>query len=136
MKTKSYSEMQGFFTFKERYDYLKLNGSVGESTFGFDRYLNQQFYRSSTWRHLRNEIIARDGGCDLGIEGYDIHDRVVIHHITPMTPEQIQDGHPLVLDPDNLITTTHETHNAIHFGDDNLLRKPYKERRPGDTKPW
>lgn len=123
-------------TFEERYDYLSLKARVGEETFGFERFMNQTFYRSKEWRDLRHEIIARDEACDLGIEGFDIHQRAIIHHIIPMTVEDLENGNPLVLDPDNLITTTHNTHNAIHWGDKSLLVLPPVARRPGDTKLW
>lgn len=134
--TKSYSELRRFKTYDERFEYLSLKGQVGRATFGFERYLNQQFYRSAEWRHIRNVVIARDEGLDLGFPGYEIFDRVIIHHINPMTAEEIENGDPCILDPDNLISTTHRTHNAIHFGDASLLPKPLVERRPGDTKLW
>lgn len=123
-------------SFEQRYKYLALRGSVGEATFGFDRYMNQQFYTSSQWRHVRNHVIARDKGCDLGVEGYEIHDRVIIHHMNPMTVENIVHGDDDILDPEFLITTTHRTHNAIHYGDERLLPRPLVERRRGDTKLW
>lgn len=138
MKTnsKTYSEMRRLETFRERFDYLSLKGVVGEETFGFDRYINQRFYRSSEWRSLRHQIIIRDNGCDLGVEGYEIRGRVLIHHIVPITSEHIMHSDDLLFNPDNLITTTHDTHNAIHYGDPSLLHKPHVERRPGDTKLW
>lgn len=135
-KTRSFTEMCQFHTFKERYDYLRLRASVGESTFGFDRWINQQFYRSVQWKQVRDEVIARDLGCDLGLEGYDIFDKVIIHHMNPMRAEDIDGGDPDILNPEYLITTTHNTHNAIHYGDESLLPKPHVERRPGDTKLW
>lgn len=134
--TKSYSELIRLKTFDERFDYLSLRGSVGDTTFGFERYLNQDFYRSYEWKHVRNTVIARDLGCDLALEGYEIYDRVIIHHMNPMTIEDIEDGNSDILDPEFLITTTHRTHNAIHFGDKNLLIPPLVERRPGDTVLW
>ncbi len=133
---RSYTEMCQFHTFKERYDYLRLRASVGEVTFGFDRWINQQFYRSVQWKQIRDEVIARDLGCDLGLEGYDIFDRVIIHHMNPMRAEDIDGGDPDILNPEYLITTTHNTHNAIHYGDESLLPRPMVERRPGDTKLW
>jgi hypothetical protein len=131
-----YAELRRIETFEERYEYLVLRGNVGDSTFGFDRYLNQQFYRSAEWRRVRNNVIARDEGCDLGILGYEIHDRVYIHHMNPMTVDEIEHGDDSILDPEFLITTTHRTHNAIHYGDASLLAKPLVERRAGDTKLW
>jgi hypothetical protein len=136
MTTRSYPELQGLYTFEERFEYLSLKARVGAETFGFERWMNQEFYRSREWRDLRHDIIARDNGCDLGITGYEIAARPIIHHIIPMTVEHLETGHPLLTDPDNLITTTHNTHNAIHFGDKSLLRLPLVERRPGDTKLW
>lgn len=123
-------------TFEDRYRYLALRGEVGYATFGFDRYINQQFYTSPQWRRLRHHVIARDEGCDLGVEGYEIHTGLVIHHMNPMKPEAIIHGDPDILDPEFLITTTQRTHNAIHYGDETLLPRPYVERRPGDTKLW
>lgn len=134
--TKSYSGMLQLPTFEERFEYLSLNGSVGAATFGSDRWLNQEFYRSWEWKRLREEIIVRDEARDLASFDHDIHDRAIIHHINPLTAEQIQDRSPLLLDPENLITTTHRTHNAIHYGDASLLPRVFVERRPGDTKSW
>lgn len=133
---RSYSELRQLQTFEERYQYLRIGGYVGDSTFGFERYLNQSFYRSREWKQTRNVVIARDEGLDLGIPGYEIFDRVIIHHMNPMTIEDIENGSEDILDPEFLITTTHLTHNAIHYGDESLLRKPLVERRPGDTKLW
>lgn len=133
---KTYSELRRFRTFKERYDYLRLKGHVGKATFGFDRYLNQRFYRSREWKQIRDQVIIRDEGCDLGIPGYDIFGHLVIHHINPLTPEDVEYGRKVLLDPDYLICTTHRTHMAIHYGDESLLYKPPVERRPGDTIPW
>ncbi len=130
------SELRHLKTFEERYRYLALKGSVGYSTFGFDRYLNQQFYTSRQWRQLRNHVIVRDEGCDLGVEGYEIHGRLFIHHMNPMTVGSIVHGDDRILNPEFLITTTHQTHNAIHYGDERLLARPYVERRGGDTKLW
>ena len=133
---RSYSDLRRLHTFEERYHYLKLRGAVGETTFGFDRYMNQHFYTSSQWKHIRNQVIARDEGCDLGIQGYEIFHRLVIHHMNPMTVDNFKEGDSSILDPEYLITTTHRTHNAIHFGDETLLVKPFTERRRGDTKLW
>lgn len=136
MRTRTYSELRRFDTFEERYAYLKLNGVVGNSTFGFDRYINQQFYRSRQWKHIRDQVIVRDNGCDLGIEGFEVHARITIHHMNPMTVDHIEHGDESILDPEYLITVSHKTHNAIHYGDDSLLAKPLVERMPGDTKLW
>jgi len=131
-----YTELRRLETFEERYRYLALRGEVGESTFGFDRYINQAFYRSGEWKHIRNHVIARDNGCDLGIEGFEIHGRLIIHHMNPMTVDSIVHSDSEILDPSFLITTTHRTHNAIHYGDESLLPRPLVERRRGDTKLW
>lgn len=136
MKLKTYSELRRLDTFEERYDYLQLKGSVGQATFGFERYLNQRFYTSTQWRQVRNQVITRDLGLDLGSTGYEIFDRIIIHHMNPMTPEHIEHGDPDILNPEYLITTCHATHNAIHYGDVSLLVKPLVERRPGDTRLW
>ena len=136
MRTRTYSELRRLDTFEERYAYLKLNGVVGNSTFGFDRYINQQFYRSRQWKHIRDQVIVRDNGCDLGIEGFEVHARITIHHMNPMTVDHIEHGDESILDPEYLITVSHKTHNAIHYGDDSLLAKPLVERMPGDTKLW
>lgn len=133
---RSYSEMLQFKTFEDRYEYLRLRSSVGKSTFGFDRYINQQFYRSSEWKQIRNHVIARDLGLDLGVEGYEIHDKILIHHMNPMAVEDIDDGISDILDPEYLISTTHRTHNAIHYGDRSLLIQPLVERTRNDTKLW
>lgn len=136
MSIRTYSELQRIPTFEDRYRYLALRGQVGEATFGFDRWVNQQFYRSSEWRRLRREIILRDNGCDLGVDGHEIHERIYIHHMNPMTPNDIIHDDENILDPEFLICTTHRTHNAIHYGDERLLPKKYVPRRPGDTKLW
>ena len=136
MRIRTYSELLRLATIKERFDYLALRGTVGESTFGFDRYMNQNFYTSTEWRQLRHYVIVRDNGCDLGIDEYDVNGRLIIHHMNPMAPSNIMNGDPSILDPEFLITTSHDTHNAIHYGDARLLPKPFVERRPGDTKLW
>ena len=133
---RTYSELITFPTFKERFNYLKLDGLVGESTFGFDRYLNQMFYRSQRWKEIRDFVIIRDNGCDLGVEGYEIHSRIVIHHMNPITIEDIRKESEFLLDPEFLICTIHNTHNAIHYGDENLLIKAPIERSKNDTCPW
>lgn len=136
MRIKTYSDLKKIDSFEERYRYLSLHGVVGDATFGFDRYLNQQFYRSTQWKQLRHHVIARDNACDLGVEGYDIFDKVIVHHMNPMTSDDIVHGDSSILDPEFLITTTHRTHNAIHYGDEGLLLHPLIERRPGDTDLW
>lgn len=123
-------------SFEARYDYLALSAGVGIPTFGFDRHLNQRFYTSRQWRDLRSYVIVRDNGCDLGVPGYEIHDRVYIHHMNPITVEDLTHGNDDVFDPEFLITTTHRTHNAIHYGDESLLPKEFIPRRPNDTKLW
>jgi hypothetical protein len=135
-RVRSYSELRRLQTFEERYDYLALRGEVGLSTFGFNRWINQSFYRSQEWQQARDYVIYRDDGCDLGVRGYEIHSKLMVHHMNPITPEDLNHGSTWVLDPEYLITTTHRTHNAIHYGDDSLLPKPVIERRPGDTKLW
>lgn len=136
MKIRTYSELVSLETFEERYRYLSLRGNVGEKTFGFDRFMNQKFYASYEWRHVRRDVIARDLGCDLGFDGYEIHHRPVIHHLNPMTVADVRDSDPSILDPEFLITTTHDTHNAIHYGDEKLLAVPFTPRQPGDTRLW
>lgn len=136
MSTRSYTELVRYSTLEDRFEYLKLGAQVGESTFGFDRYINQAFYRSTQWKHIRNHVIARDRGLDLGVEGYEVHDRVIIHHMNPMGVEDIVDGDESILDPEYLIMTTHRTHNAIHYGDKRLLTPKLVARTPGDTRLW
>lgn len=133
---RTYSELNALSTFEDRFAYLSLRGEVGCATFGGNRWMNQQFYTSREWRRLRYDVIARDSGCDLGVEGYEIYDRIIVHHINPIDEDDIMYGTPRALDLDNLICTTHNTHNAIHYGDASLLAKPYSPRRPGDTKLW
>lgn len=133
---RTYSELVSLPTFKERYEYLRLNGSVGLDTFGFDRYLNQEFYRSKEWKSIRDQVIIRDNGCDLGVDGYEIYGRIVIHHMNPILQTDILDRTQLLLDPDYLICTTHATHNAIHYGDEGLLPREPVERTRNDTCPW
>lgn len=136
MIIRTYSELVTLPTFNERFQYLKLNGQVGESTFGFDRYLNQLFYKSDEWLRLRDQIIIRDNGCDLGIEGREIHGRILIHHMNPIRKEDILNRSRYLLDPEFLICTVKRTHDAIHYGDENLLLTIPKERRKNDTCPW
>lgn len=135
-RIRTYSELILLPTFEERFQYLRLRGAVGQETFGFDRYMNQFFYRSYEWRHVRDEVIARDMGCDLGIEGHEIYGRVLIHHMNPIRPEDIRERSDLLLNPEYLITTIHSTHQAIHYGDENLLIRLPVERTRFDTCPW
>lgn len=131
-----YSELITIPTFAERYEYLKLGGAVGVETFGFDRYLNQILYRSAEWKRFRNGIIIRDNGCDLACDGYDIYGKVMVHHIDPLTIEDVLKRHPKIFDPENVICVSHNTHNAIHYGDASLLVLGPVERTPYDTCPW
>jgi hypothetical protein len=133
---RTYRELARLETFEERFEYLSLQGSVGRDTFGFERYLNQGFYKSRQWMDVRHRVIARDHGNDLGIEGFAIHDRVIIHHMNPMTPEDLIDGNEDILNPEFLITTNHTTHNAIHYGNIRNLARQVVERSPGDTRLW
>lgn len=136
MSIKTYSELIKFNTFEDRYRYLKLDGKVGADTFGFDRYLNQIFYRSGKWKSVRDEVIIRDNGCDLGIEGREIHGRIIIHHMNPITIEDIEKESEYLINPEFLITTVLNTHNAIHYGDESLLILMPVERTRNDTCPW
>lgn len=133
---RTYSELSQLKTFRERYEYLRLNGKVGEETFGFDRYLNQIFYKSDEWKAIRDFVIVRDNGCNLGVEGYDIHGKILIHHMNPILVEDILKRSDFLLNPDYLITTVLSTHNAIHYGDDSLLITLPIERTRNDTCPW
>jgi hypothetical protein len=123
-------------TFEERYEYLRIGGLVGESTFGYERYLNQMLYSSSQWRRVRDQVIIRDNGCDLGMEGYSIGGRIIIHHMNPITAEQIEESAAEIFDPEYLICVSDRTHNAIHFGDKSLLPQLPIERQPNDMCPW
>lgn len=136
MKLRTYSELSRLHTLEDRFNYLQLGGEVGRATFGFERYVNQAFYRSTEWRNLRHKVIARDLGLDLGVDGYEIHDRVIIHHMNPMSIDEIENGEEQILNPEYLITVSHLTHNAIHYGDYSLLPRPLVERAPGDTRLW
>lgn len=134
---KTYSELMALSTFEERYRYLKLDGVVGEDTFGFDRYLNQKFYRSAEWKRVRDQVIIRDNGCDLGIDDRPIRaGRILIHHMNPVTIEDVKHASDALLNPEYLISVTHETHNAIHYGDEDKLMKGPIVRTPNDTCPW
>jgi len=123
-------------SFDDRFAYLKLGGAVGVTTFGFDRHINQKFYRSYEWKRVRDFVITRDNGCDLGVIGYEINYGILIHHMNPMVVQDIIHGDDWIIDPENLITTTHRTHNAIHYGDASLLPKTVVSRQVGDTKLW
>lgn len=136
MNTKRYSELITIPTYEERFKYLQLKGAVGYDTFGYDRYLNQILYNSPEWKRLRNQIIIRDNGRDLGCEGYEIYGRILIHHMNPITVEDIVSRDSIVFDPENLICVSHNTHNAIHYGDENLLIMAPVERTKNDTCPW
>lgn len=133
---RTYSELARLPTFEERFEYLKLSGEVGADTFGFDRYLNQIFYRSAEWKRVRDMVIIRDNGCDLGMEGNEIFGRVLIHHMNPVSIDDIKNRSQILLDPEYLISVSHRTHNAIHYGDTELITSKFVERRPNDTCPW
>lgn len=137
MNIRTYSELITFPTFEERFRYLNLDGVVGKDTFGYDRYINQQLYhRSRKWKKARDKVIIRDNGCDLGIEGREIYGKIIVHHMNPITMEDILNDRDWIYDPEFLICTTHITHNAIHYGDEHLLMTAPIERSPNDTCPW
>ena len=136
MIIRTYSELSKLKTFEERYNYLRLDGTVCEETFGFDRYINQIFYKSKEWKLIRNFVIVRDKGFDLGVEGYEIHGRILIHHINPISKSDFEKKSDFLLNPEYLITTMHSTHNAIHYGDYNLLNCNLVVRIKNDTCPW
>ena len=133
---RTYRELCRLQTFEERYDYLRLNGVVGEDTFGFDRAFNQKFYKSAEWRRVKNEVIVRDNACDLGVAGHEIVGPITIHHMNPISLKDIQTSSEYLLNPDYLVCVSHDTHNAIHYGDADLLPKPPVVRTPNDTFPW
>lgn len=133
---RTYSELSQLETFEERFRYLQLRGRVGEDTFGFDRFMNQAFYRSVEWKRIRDIVIMRDNGCDLGIKGREIPGRIIIHHMNPVRPSDIESKSHLLMDPEYLICVMHDTHNAIHYGDESLLPKDPIVRRKNDTCPW
>lgn len=135
---KTYSELITLPTFEERYEYLKIGGAVGKETFGYDRYLNQILYTSDEWRKFRRDIIVRDNGCDLACPGFDIPEgvKILIHHINPITVEDVLNRDPKIFDPENVVATTLNTHNAIHYGDESLLTLAPLERSKNDTCPW
>ena len=136
MAIRRYSELIRFHTFEERFKYLMLKGQVGKETFGFDRYINQRFYHSEEWSQVKNRVIARDLGRDLGIEGYDIYGRIYVHHMNPILVRDIEECSEYLMDPEYLITTTFATHNAIHYGDESFVILSPKERSPNDMCPW
>lgn len=133
---KTYSELITLPTFLDRYRYLRIGGAVGKETFGYDRYLNQMLYRTPEWKRFRNEIIIRDNGCDLAIDGYEIAGKILIHHINPITVEDVIRRNPMIFDPENVISVSHNTHNAIHYGDESLLITEPIMRTKNDTCPW
>lgn len=136
MAIRRYSELIRFHTFEERFKYLMLKGQVGKETFGFDRYINQRFYHSEEWRQVKNRVIARDLGRDLGIEGHDIYGRIYVHHMNPILVKDIEECSEYLMNPEYLITTTFATHNAIHYGDESFVILSPKERSPNDMCPW
>lgn len=136
MSIKTYSELILLPTFEERFKYLQLNGRVGDNTFGFDRYINQKFYRSAEWKRIRDYIIIRDNGCDLAADGYEIHGRILIHHMNPITISDIKFSTEYLMNPDYLICVTHNTHNAIHYGDEKQIITGPIVRTKNDTCPW
>lgn len=136
MKFRTYSELSQISDFLERFNYLKIGSQVGVATFGYDRYLNQAFYNSAEWKHVRDQVITRDLGCDMALQGYEIHGKIYIHHMNPMTMQDIEESNPDILNSEYLVCVTHTTHNAIHYGDQNLLPRLPIERKPGDTKLW
>lgn len=134
---RTYTELSKLKTFEERFEYLQLNGEVGKETFGFDRIFNQKFYRSAEWKRIRDQVIIRDGGCDLGVVGHEIYgQRILIHHMNPISLSDLERGSEILMNPEYLITTIHNTHQAIHYGDENLLIKLPIERTKNDTCPW
>ena len=133
---RTYKELLKLKTFEERFEYLKLNGLVGKETFGFDRIFNQRFYNSIEWKRIRDFVIIRDNGCDLGIYGHDIYGKITIHHMNPISIEDITSRSEFLLNPNYLICVSHETHNAIHYGDSGLLIPTAIERKKNDTCPW
>lgn len=133
---RTYSELSRLQTFRERFEYLRLDGIVGAETFGFDRYLNQAFYNSDEWKAVRKTVIIRDNGCDLGMDGYDIHGKIIVHHMNPFSIDDVLHRKEELLDPEFLISTVLNTHNAIHYGDESLLPSAPIVRTRNDTCPW
>lgn len=131
-----YKDLSRLESFMERYQYLRIHGKVGEETFGLDRYINQSLYKSQRWKNIRSQVIIRDNGCDLGVDGHEIDRYIVVHHMNPITLEDIEEERDVVFDPEYLICCTSRTHQAIHFGDEGLLPKDYVERKPNDTCLW
>jgi hypothetical protein len=136
MKTRTYSELSQLETFEERFRYLQLKGLLGFVTFGFDRWINQRFYKSRDWKQARDQVIVRDNGCDLGIPGYEIYTGLVVHHMNPLSLEELKHSNEGIVDPDFLICTSLQTHNAIHYSDETLLPRGPIVRRSGDTTLW
>lgn len=136
MIVRTYSELITLYTFEERYRYLRLRGGVGEETFGFDRFINQNFYKSREWKSVRDFVIVRDNGCDLAMDGYEIREKILIHHMNPISIEDIREGSDFLINPEYLISTIISTHNAIHYGDEDLLILAPVERKRNDTCPW
>lgn len=136
MKIRTYSELRRLDTFEERFEYLKLGGVLGVQTFGYDRWINQRFYKSREWLQVRDQVIVRDNGCDLGVEGFEIYSGLIVHHMNPISLDDLEKGLEWVVDPNYLITTSLRTHNAIHYGDETLLPRGPVERTPGDTTLW
>lgn len=136
MIIRTYSELIKLPTFEERFEYLNLNGIVSQSTFGSERYLNQMFYTSDEWKRLRRKIILRDNGCDLGVEGFDIHSKIIIHHMNPISEVDILQHSEYLINPEYLICTCLRTHNAIHYGDKRQVESEPIKRMPNDTCPW
>lgn len=136
MSIRTYTELSRLTTFEERFRYLQLSGAVGEETFGFDRYINQAFYKSKEWKAIRDAVIIRDSGCDLGVEGYEIAGRILIHHLNPISRKDIETMSDLLINPEYLICVSHHTHNAIHYGDESLLVGNPVVRHKNDTCPW
>lgn len=135
-RTRCYSDLLQLVTFQDRFEYLSLGGAIGVTTFGHDRWINQQFYRSQQWKQVRDHVIVRDGGCDLGVISREIQAGLLVHHMNPIENGDIENGNPVILDPEFLITTSAATHNAIHYGDFSLLPQDYVERAAGDTRLW
>lgn len=136
MSLRTFTELDEIDSFEGRFEYLSVDAVVGRETFGHERYLNQHFYRSPEWRRARNEVIERDNGCDMAMPGFEIFSRIIVHHMNPMTIRDVEYGNPDIVNPEYLISVTHDTHNAIHFGDRSLLKLPIVERRPNDHIEW
>ena len=136
LNTRKYSELKKLKTFEERFEYLKLSAIIGDKTFGSERYLNQKFYGSPEWKNFRRKVIIRDNGCDLGLEGYSIFDKMEIHHINPISMKDIEEQNPCLMDMENVVCVSSRTHKAIHYGNSESLPKGPIERKPNDTCPW